>query len=324
MNPKKLFPEDFGEIYSDEAFAELCGKFPNYDSGYLCQATYGLRKKTKAWMENLWQQYMIYADSHFLEDFRRQFAQRSWELYLGATFINRGFVLNSHNQEGPDFDVCDKDKKRIFWVEAIAVKKGDGIDRVPETVYNSVGTIPTDEIILRLASGLQIKFKKYLLDRAKGIISDTDPYIIAIDRSELEHLDAMLPNILKAVFGIGELALRMRIGEEPTKDPENFWTHKPTIKKQSGQSVSMHFFDIPEHAGISAVIYNKDSIINSPRDPQEMGEGFFIVHNPLAKNPLQPGFLPFGEEYAVEGGFIKKIRGSKNFKKPNPFEYLDD
>jgi len=61
--------------------------------------------------------------------------------------------------------------------------------------------------------------------------------------------------------------------------------------------VPMFFFENHEHAGISAVIYSKDTILNSPRLSQEMGENFFIVHNPHAINPLPDNFFPFGAEY---------------------------
>ena len=184
--------------------------------------------------------------------------------------------------------------------------------------------MPTDEIVLRLANGLETKFKKYLIDCKKGIVKNNDPYVIAVDRSELEHVDTLLPNILKALFGIGDLALRIRVGGKRVKNPESTWTHQPEIKKKSGQPVLMHFFDVPEHAGISAVIYGKDSIINSPRNPKEMGESLFVIHNPLAKNPLPRGFLPFGAEYIAEESFIKRIRGAKKFHKPDPFEFLED
>ena len=319
----KLFSETFSEVNSDEDLDSLAKQFPDYDRGYLCQATYGLRKKTKDWMEELWKQYEPYADSHFLEDFKHQFAQRAWELYLGTTFINHGFVLAKHNDEGPDFDLCDTNGKRITWVEAISVKKGAGPDKVPDTAYNRASTIPTDEMVLRLATGLDTKFKKYVQDCQKGIIKDNESYVIAIDRSEVEHLDAMLPNILKVLFGIGQLALQMRLGGKPVENPESFWTHEPFIKKQNGSSISMHFFDNPEHSGISAVIYSKDGILNSPRNPH-MGENFFIVHNPLAKNPLSHGFLPFGEEYVAEDGYVKKIKDAGKFNRPDAFEFLEN
>jgi len=321
---QKLFSEQFRPIHSDEDLVKLCQEFSKYDPGYLCQSTYGLHQKVKEWMERLWEQYEPYADSHFLENFKRQFTQRSWELYLGSTLLNRNFSLGLHKNKGPDFDLHNKDGQRISWIEATAVTKGVGVDRVPNIVYGTVGIVPTEEITLRLASGLAAKYKDYCSYCEDGIISDLEPYVIAIDRSEIEHVDTMLPNILKVLFGIGDLALHMRIRGKPVENPENSWTYKPAVEKQNGEPIPMLFFEDMKHAGVSAIIYNKDSIINSPRDPKQMGENFVIVHNPLAKNTLPHGFFPFGQEYIAEKSFIKKIRDSKNYSRPDPFEHLDN
>lgn len=319
----KLFSENFVEVKSDEDLNLLCNNYSNYDRGYLCQATYILRKKVRAWMEDLWTQYETYADTHFLEEFKRQFTQRTWELYLGATLLNRGFKLGLRKDDGPDFQILNNKNSTACWIEAIAVTKGTGPDKVPELVYNGVSNIPTDEIVLRISNGLNVKYKKYLSDCEKGLIGEKEPYVIALDRSELDHVDVLLPNILKALFGVGNLALRMRVGGKPVKNPENFWTHEPIINKRSGESVSMHFFDNLLHSGISAVIYSRDGIINSPRKLNEMGENFFIVHNPQAKNPLPSGFFPFGEEYTAKAGFIQKTRKNSDFSYPDPFEHLN-
>lgn len=319
----KLFSETFDPVLTDEALSRLCKDFPKYDPAYLCQASAKLREKTKNWMEDLWMQYEPYADQHFLTDFKIQFTQRSWELYLGAVFLGHGFNLGTNKGEGPDFDLLDKSNNRIAWVEAIAVTKGSGDDKVPETFYNFVGSVPTEEINLRLSSGLNTKYKKYSSDCKNKFIEENEPYVIAIDRSELGHVDSTLPNILKVLFGIGDPALRMRIGGLPVENPEMFWTRKETVEKKNGEPIPMLFFENPEHAGISAVIYSKDHVINSPRGIKEIGQNFFIVHNPLAKNPLPKGVFPFGTEYVAEDGFIKISLEKEEYTKPDPFEFLE-
>lgn len=318
----QLFSEKFELIENNEELDILSSHFPSYDRAYLCQATNKFRAILRNWLEQLWVQYEPYSDSHFLQDFRHQFTQRCWEMYLGVTFLNRGFSLAPHSNEGPDFDLRNPDNKRVCWVEAIAVKKGrnDSPDRVPNVIYDTVGTVPTEQIVLRISAGLKEKFQKYISDKKKGIVQENDPYVIALDRSETEHVDAQLPNILKAVFGIGDQAFRLRVGGKPVKNPETFWTHLPSIKKQSGNEVSMHFFTNPEHAGISAVIYSKEHVIDSPRHPEEMGENFFIVHNPLAKNSLPLGTFPFGTEYALDGEYLKITKNARDFTMPDPFE----
>jgi len=260
-----------------------------------------------------------YADAHFLDDFKRKFAQRSWELYLGATLLNRNFKLGRHNAAGPDFDVQNENGERLAWIEATATDKGTGIDRVPDMVYGVAGSVPEEEMLLRITNSLNKKFKRYEEELKDKIVTDNEPYVIAINRSNLDHLDPLLPLILKAVFGIGHLTLRIKVDNIRQNNPESFWSRQTKVAKKSGKEISTLFFEDEKHKGISAVIYCADNILNSPRVPQEMGENFVIVHNPLAKNPLPYGFFPFGDEHKVESGYVKKIRARKDWKEHNPF-----
>jgi hypothetical protein len=318
-----LFSDNFGIAKSDEDIASLQNQFPHYDPGYICQGAANTRQKVKAWMEDLWKQYEPYADTQFLEDFKRQFAQRSWELYLGTTLINRNLKLGTHKNSGADFDILSEDgSKRLTWIEAVAVKKGDGTDQVPKTTYGLVVDIPEEKMLLRLANALDKKFKNYQLQLKSGSVKPTESYVIAIDRSDLEHVDTDAPLILKVLFPIGDLTIKVPIGEGMPENPETFWSTRTHINKQSGQGVPMFFFENHEHAGISAVIYSKDTILNSPRLSQEMGENFFIVHNPHAINPLPDNFFPFGAEYKASDGEVKKIRKLKKYTSPDPFDWI--
>lgn len=307
----KLFSENLGSVSTDEELASLQQQFPNYDPGYITQAAGLPRRREKEWMEKLWEKYESYADSHFLKDFKRQFTQRSWELYLGATLLSRGFKLGQHNDTGPDFDVQNNKEERLTWIEAVTTEKGSGNDRVPDLVYGVAMDLPEEKMLLRIANALDKKFKKYQTELIKKFIKDNEPYVIALSRSSLDHVDPGLPLILKALFGIGHLTLRVMVGGVRQEKPESSWTGRPKVGKQSGKDVPMLFFEYANHAGISAVIYCRDSILDSPRLLQDMGENFVIVHNPLAKNPLPKGFFPFGDEYRVEGEYIKKIRERK-------------
>lgn len=315
----KLFSEDLGTVNTDEELASLQMQFPGYDPGYVTQSAGLPRRKVKEWMEELWEQYESYADSQFLEDFKRQFAQRSWELYLGATLLNRGFKLGQHSNAGPDFDVQNDEGERLTWIEAIATHKGKGSDKVPEMVNRGVMDLPEEEMLLRISNALDKKFKKYGEELGKGVVKESEPYVIAVNRSPLDHVDATLPLILKALFGIGHQALRIMVGGKRQEKPESFWSGRSKVGKRSGKDVPMLFFVDPAHSGVSAVIYSVDSILNSPRRPQEMGESFVIAHNPLAKNPLPDGFFPFGDEYKTKGEYMNKIREGKEWRKPGLF-----
>jgi len=304
----KLFSDNLPPVNTDEELALLKSQFPQYDAGYICQSTAVSRSDLKDWMEKLWEQYEPFADEKFLEQFKCRFAQRSWELYLGATFLNRGFKLGQHKEHGPDFDVHSQDDKRLFWVEAVSTEKGDGFDRVPNIVYGVVVDVPEKQMLLRIANALDKKFKHYMSGIEMGVVQSSEPYVIALNRSDLQHPDPSIPLILKALFPIGHLALRIMVDGKRVEKPESFWTTRLKIDKNNGSDVPMLFFEDKEHEGISAVIYCIDSILSSPQNLKEMGENFIVIHNPFAKNPLPNGIFPFGEEYKVEGEFIKKIR----------------
>lgn len=321
---KKLFPDEFRTVKSYEDLMSLCDEFPDFDPGYVFQSQSTTRRKTKKWLEELWAQYYPYADINFLDQFKRHFTQRCWELYLGTTFLNRGFNLIEHKTEGPDFGLKTSDLKQIVWVEAIAVTKGDGKDKVPEMVCNGIQDVPSEQILLRLANALEVKQKVHTNYLQKEIINMDDPFVIAIDRSSCEHLDPDMPLIIKALFGIGHLALTIRVGEKPVSDPKPHWTRMPNLSKKNGIEIPMLFFEDTKNNGISAVIYTKDHVINSPRNSKEMGENFVIVHNPNAKTPLPQGFFPFGDEYVAGDQFIEKIKNHSDYQEPDIFDYLED
>lgn len=322
-----LFSDDFPNITNDKTISDLAASL-NYDPAYVCQGGVTTRKGTKGWLEGLWKQYEPYADTHFLDDFKKQFTQRCWELYVGTTFLNRGFKLGTHRAAGADFEVLNENDSRLMWVEAIAVRPGEGADRVPEMVYGMAMNVPEEEMVLRIASGLDTKHKKYLADLGKGLMNQDDPYVIALDRSELGHVEMPPSLIHKALFGVGHMTLSFpvpQVGEKPRQaEPTHGWSMRPELTKKSGNPVKLLFFQDPANEGISAVIYSIDHVIGAPRDPKEMGEHFIVVHNPYARNPLPSSAIPFGEEYRVDGDFVRRTRERAKYKKPSAFDYLGE
>lgn len=308
----KLFSENLGSAKSDAELEVLKQKFAKYDSAYVCQSTGTSRIEIKKWMEDLWQMYEPFADRQFLNAFKLQFSQRSWELYLATTFIKNGFKLGRHKDHEPDIDLREAGGgKRIAWIEAISVKKGDGTDRVPDVQYNGVFDVPEEEMILRISNALAVKFEQYEDRLKKKVVQEDEPYIIAINRSELEHVEGFTALIIKALFGLGHQALRVMVDEKRQENPKPFWTARPHIAKTNQSSVSTLFFLNPKHAGISAAIYCIDNMPTSSRYKESMGENFIIIHNPLAKNPLPREIFSFGEEWEIQGNDLVKIKKSK-------------
>lgn len=300
-----LFDENLGTASNTTQLAKLKKKFSSYDPSYVALSTMTTRPELRAWLETVWKQYKPYADSNFPNEFKKQFNQRAWELHLGSTLINRGYELGSHSNAGPDIKIPYK--SRNVWVEAIAVEKGDEQDKVPDIEYGKAMDVPEKEMLLRLTNGLVKKHNIYLEYLKKDLVGQEDPFVIAIDRSLLEHPDAQIPLILKCLFAIGYQVLFLkREGLQP-KTEGSTWSAREKVNKISGSEVEMLMFRDSSYEGVSAVIYCPWNILNSPRDPQKMGDNFVIVHNPFAKNPLPDKFFKFGEIWKQEGQQLKKV-----------------
>lgn len=301
----KLFNENLGTASNRVELDKLKKKFSNYHPTYVAISTMTTRPKFRDWLESIWKQYEPYADSNFPNEFKKQFNQRAWELHLGSTLINRGHVLGNHSNTGPDIKIPYKSKN--VWVEAITVEKGDAQDKVPDIEYGKAMDVPEKEMLLRLTAGLREKYRKYLTYLKGGLIGQDDPFIIAIDRSPLEHPDAQIPLILKCLFAIGHQVLFIKREKPQPRTEESTWSAREKVNKISGSEVEMLMFRDSSFEGISAVIYCPWNILNIPRDPKKMGDNFVIVHNPFAKNPLPNNFFRFGDMWKQEGDQLQKI-----------------
>lgn len=301
----KLFNENLGTASDGAELSKLKKKYNYYDPSYVALSTMTTRPEFRKWLESVWRQYEPYADTNFPNEFKRQFTQRAWELHLGVTILNRGHILGSHHNSGPDFKIPSANKN--IWVEAIAVKKGDGNDRVPNIEFGKVIDVPEQEMLLRLTAGLVEKHQKYLSYLQTDQIGTRDPFIVAVDRSDLEHPDAQIPLILKCLFAIGHQVLFLKSSRLKPTTEGNTWSARKKIDKKSGNSVGMFMFKDSEYEGISAVIYCTRNILNSPRDIKQMGDNFVIVHNPFARNPIEDNFFKFGKVWKQKGEQLIKL-----------------
>ena len=89
------------------------------------------RKDAHDFVEGLWQKYESYAEPDFLDDARKDFHAKTWEMYLGCLFKDTGFNLQKKTKkEGPDLHLLWNN--RSIWVEATAPESGTGDNAVPE------------------------------------------------------------------------------------------------------------------------------------------------------------------------------------------------
>jgi hypothetical protein len=343
LNPHKehslmLFDISLGSAKNQSELEELLRTYvpPTYDPLYVCLATRDDFNKERQWIEDMWMEFQQFADPNFPAEFKAHFSQRAWELYLGITLHKRwGLCTGSkskHEYAGPDFKTIHKTNRgsQTIWIEATAAEKGDPPNGVPEMVINDVADLPEDRILLRLTSRLYDKYLKYCKDVKQGRVGTSDPYIIAINRSQLEHLDPQIPLILKCLFRLGWQILSREQKRSDLKTTESLWITRDHITKGADESgiylpfegplssklksepvnsvnsrpISLGFFDDLEHSGISAIIYAETDIINSPILSEEMGNNFTIVLNPHAKNPLPGELLTFGKVWRKEGDQI--------------------
>lgn len=260
------------------------------------------RKDARNFVERLWQKYESYAEPDFLEDARKDFHAKTWEMYLGYLFLDYDFNLQKKNtKKGPVLHLLWNN--RSIWVEATAPESGTGDNAVPEYKYNKVSDQPSDQIILRFASAIKEKFEKYKGYRNKGIINADDSYIIAINGGRIRYRlsGQTLPYIVLSVLPFGNLAFAF--DKESGKLVNSFHQYRDAVTTAKGSPVPTDIFENKDYAGISAVLYSYMNVVDRPN---RIGVEVHIVHNPLADNKLPHGIFPFGTEWSVEGENLKR------------------
>lgn len=310
-----LFNEKIKPVDTDKELKELQEQYKGYDPAYITQSAGIPCEDTKKWFEILWQQYEQYADRDFCEKIKKGFHQRTWEMYLTCTLLNRDFVLEKKKKsEGPDICLVDKSKK--IWIEAVTADVGEGDDNAEIHFDENIENIkaidyPEEQILLRLGNALDNKFRKHEDYLSNNVTKKSEPYIIAVNAGKLLALNPGIPLILKCLFGIGFLTLPIR-----SKKPRTpYWSRREKLKKKSGSSVSMGFFENAEHSGISAVVYCANDAINCPKDKNSMGDNFVFVLNPLAENMIDENFFSFGQVWKRDNDKVVNMR-SQSIRNP--------
>lgn len=260
------------------------------DLAYISLRDEPRHKQYRQSVEDLWVNFRPLADSQFTEAIASDFPRRFWEMYVGCTLLDAGFSVTSKDA-GPDARVATDSSP--IWVEATAPDAGSGADAVPPEVLGVSHHVPEDQIVLRLRSAIWDKHKAYLRYVEKKILSPKAPYIIAINGSNVPHskFDDQPSFIVKSVFPFG--LHTVTYDRKTTEVVDQGIQHRPVIPKQSGAPVETTVFENPEYSGISAIIYSR---VEAWSMPGQMGADFQIIHNPLATNPIEHGWLAVGLE----------------------------
>ncbi|MBD2487629.1 hypothetical protein [Aulosira sp. FACHB-615] len=263
----------------------------------------------KKFIEEMWLSYEQYADTNFLEQSKIDFNQRIWEMYLACSLIFQGLSIDSKD-EGPDI-LIDTGELKI-WIEAVAPKPGQGVDAVSQMEFGVLRNIPDEKIKLRYRSAIEEKYnKKYKNYLAKKIVKPEDCYIIAINGSSIPSArrELEIPRIIRSVLPFGNESIN--IDTESGMPIERFYQYQDSSRKQSGASVSTDIFFKEEYSGISAILFSCMDVLNRPN---EFGDDFVLLHNPLATRQFPQGFFKLGREYWVDNSSLKCITWSTEGK----------
>jgi len=214
----------------------------------------GCIKERQEKFNNLWNQFKSLADKHFLSQVKKEFHERTWEMYVGCV-LKKYFsdVLSEDN--GPDF-ILNKGEVDEIFIEAVACKKGNSADAVPEMIVAErsediiVQDVPHDEMLLRLSSSITYKANKY----EDFIKTQEKPYIIAVNKGALGHSDPQIPLVLKCLFGLGYENFKKIDGQLVY----NGWTRREFIEKSNGEKISMIFFEKDENDFVSEIQASKN------------------------------------------------------------------
>ncbi|MDD5749470.1 MAG: hypothetical protein PHO91_01625 [Patescibacteria group bacterium] len=270
------------------------------DKNYIFNRDEKEREYFRIFIENLWKKYYPYADDNFLIETRNQFHQRLWEMYLACIFLDQKIKIYSKSNSGPDikFEIEDS----IAWCETTTASRGnDAVDEmyVAEDLSEiQCQDLPEEQMIIRITNAIDIKYNIFINKYLNQQVKDNEPFIIAINRYETQHIDPGFPLILSAVFAVGHQQINL-------KTKESGYSLRPKIKKKNGIEIDTTYFCNNSHKEISAIIYCTDHLINLVNE--KLGKRVVLVHNPFAKNPLPKNVFNFESEYVLENNHIKKI-----------------
>lgn len=262
-------------------------------------------EQSRTFVESLWSQYHTYADRHFLEDAKAHFTERYWEMYLGVALLNHGLQLIRFGNEGPEFYFVHNHRK--IWVEAVAPGPGTTSDRVPEIRYGDVSRVPTEKILLRFTNALDEKRRKYLTALSKGIIHQSDLYLLAMNSRRIPHapFGNTMPFFVQALLPFGNLAVVIDTNTGEISD--TFFQSRESVIKASGAPVSTKAFLDSQFGFVSAVLHSAVDCVNHP---QLLGGDFSVLHNPLASHSLDRTMFHWCEQMFYREGGLEKTPGS--------------
>jgi hypothetical protein len=235
----------------------------------------------RAFVEDLWIRFQPPHDGrHFRSDAKANFQQRFWEMYLFAALQDMGLDPQKGKAAGPDFHVVIAGRR--YWIEAVAPRKGDGPDQVPEIVYGECRRSPLAEIQLRYAGVIREKASRWASWVTKGLVAAEDGFVVAVNgRGCNDFHDGYPPLFVRACLPIGFPV--MSIDRETGKVVDSYYAYADSVPKKNGEFVSTAAFLEDGFRHISGVLH---SLAYCAHRPENLLEGMEFLHNPLAVAPI--------------------------------------
>lgn len=266
-------------------------------------------------LERMYERCADLFDKKFKSQIKSDFCACYAELYFAATLRVR-FNLNVVHKadNGPDFFLPEQS----MHCEVTAITNGKSGDKnsIPAFQAGISYTHPERQIILRITNAFSEKSKKIKNDILKGLVEDNESVVIVIsangisDRIPMYYEDSF-PEVVKALLPVADPIywINPKTGKQVSKEYKwNSFVKK--VRNNDEINISTESFLSEEHSHISAVVYSWHCVFDATTDDC-LGNDFFILHNPLAKNPIKKGLFFSGVEFVVESvedGFtIKKV-----------------
>lgn len=247
---------------------------------------------SRKYVESLWIHFDKFADKKFKKQIRDSFHQAFSEMYFTVVIKNLQKNISSKDA-GPD--IC-LEKEDIF-IECIAPTDGSveisNTQALPEVTQLIA---PNGDLLLsRYTHAIcekYAKFQEYIAyDQYPLTCKSTN--VVAINCADISENRYCInaPHILKALFPIG-FPMVYRDGNSYIQTTSS----KPNIFNQNDAPIETNLFLSKNSSLLSAVIYSDACAINNAIPLNHIGSDIMTIHNPMAKNPLQKGFVNKGKE----------------------------
>ena len=242
-------------------------------------------------LEELWQSFQPYADSHFRHEFAKHPHQRFWEMFLCVFLLESGknvVAKSDRVQSGPDI-LVEEDGE--IWIEAVAPATGEPgkPDTVPELQADGkTHSVPGDPLLLRFLQAMDEKRKKQESYLADKIIAPGDPYIIAINAGDQDGFGGFSGVFDRALYPTRTKTLG---------DPDWKWGDPYQVTKSNGSVVPASVLVGKDYQNIAGVIFSPSGI----GDLASPAEEFHFFPNPNCDTRIAPKWAQWTREHVLSG-----------------------